>query len=216
MEQIELLDKEIENFMGRVPRAITRYGTGVLCVFVLMLLVGSAVFKYPTIVKAPVRIFVRPTTRQAVKIGAENSISANSAPKAHLGKINGAPVSVGESKAVISVVGDGRYVAVVTLMPSDIWKIKGGQRVIIKLERYPYDELGVLEAVVKRITAVITTPDRKSHLYQVALTLPKGLRTTLKHDIFLGEGLFGEAEIVTSNESILERVMKPVFTIRRN
>lgn len=53
-EKIELRSEEFQEILGGVPSWILRWGITVLAVIVVILLVGSAVFKYPDIIPAQV------------------------------------------------------------------------------------------------------------------------------------------------------------------
>ncbi|GHV25295.1 hemolysin [Bacteroidia bacterium] len=52
-ENIELRSEEFQEVLGSVPSWILRWGITVLAVIVVILLVGSAVFKYPDVISAP-------------------------------------------------------------------------------------------------------------------------------------------------------------------
>ncbi|MDR2962976.1 MAG: HlyD family secretion protein [Bacteroidales bacterium] len=51
-KDIELRSEEVQEILGNVPSWIVRWGISVLCVIVLLLLVGSYVFKYPDTIHA--------------------------------------------------------------------------------------------------------------------------------------------------------------------
>jgi HlyD family secretion protein len=53
-EKIELRSEEFQEILGGVPHCILRWGITVLAIIVVILLTGSAVFKYPDIISAPV------------------------------------------------------------------------------------------------------------------------------------------------------------------
>ena len=56
---IELRSEEVQEVMNRVPPAILRYGIGVLTTIVLILLAGSALFRYPETVQVEVTLSPR-------------------------------------------------------------------------------------------------------------------------------------------------------------
>jgi len=56
MKEIELLNHETQAFMGRVPSVLIRQGTTWLLLLTNGLLIGSSLFIYPNVVKAPVSI----------------------------------------------------------------------------------------------------------------------------------------------------------------
>ena len=56
---IELRSEEVQEVMNRVPPAILRYGIGILASIVIVLLVGSALFRYPETVQVEVTLSPR-------------------------------------------------------------------------------------------------------------------------------------------------------------
>ncbi|MDR2804807.1 MAG: HlyD family secretion protein [Dysgonamonadaceae bacterium] len=54
--EVELRSEEFQEVLGVVPHWILRWGIAILAVFVVVLLVGSALFKYPDVISAPVTL----------------------------------------------------------------------------------------------------------------------------------------------------------------
>jgi HlyD family secretion protein len=89
-------------------------------------------------------------------------------------------------------------------------KIKPGQRVNIKINGYPYMEYGTLQGEIKTISLV---PDENN--YAIEMDLTDGLTTnTGKALNFTGE-LTGQAEIVTDDRSLFNRVFAPLKYLLR-
>ena len=89
-------------------------------------------------------------------------------------------------------------------------KIKIGQRVIIKLSGFPYMEYGTLHGITKRISLV-----PESNFYTVDISLTDGLTTNTGKSLnFTGE-LSGQAEIVTDDRSLFERILSPLEYLLR-
>ena len=55
-KEIELRSEEVQEVMNHVPSWILRQGITVLCCIVVVLLVGSYLFKYPDIVEAEITV----------------------------------------------------------------------------------------------------------------------------------------------------------------
>ncbi|GHT66415.1 hemolysin [Bacteroidia bacterium] len=84
-------------------------------------------------------------------------------------------------------------------------KIKPWQRVNIKMNGYPYMEYGTLQGTVKTISLV---PNENNYAIEVNLT--NGLTTnTGKILDFTGE-LTGQAEIITDDRSLFDRIFAPL------
>jgi hypothetical protein len=80
-------------------------------------------------------------------------------------------------------------------------KIKPDQKVIIKLHAYPYQQYGVIEAVVKKIALI-----PREGGYYTEIVLPKGLTTSTGTVIDFKPELEGTAQIITEDLSLFSRV----------
>ncbi|MDO5656322.1 MAG: HlyD family efflux transporter periplasmic adaptor subunit [Flavobacteriaceae bacterium] len=80
-------------------------------------------------------------------------------------------------------------------------KIEANQKVIIKLDNYPYQQFGVVEGKVKNISL---SPDAEGN-YFVEVLLPKGLKTSHNQHLIFNKEMSGTAEIVTENLRLIER-----------
>ena len=103
---------------------------------------------------------------------------------------------------------DVEFVARMNLEQEKIAGIKTGNPVNIRLAKYPEHTYGRLIGKVSSITFV---PYNK--LYVVDITFPDLLRTTSKKEISYELGLRGDAEIITSNRSVLSRIFNPVYAL---
>lgn len=78
---------------------------------------------------------------------------------------------------------------------NNLEKIKAGQKVIIKLYDYSFQEFGVLAGQVQNI---IPTPDEKNNFY-VHVIFPEGSKTSYNKNILINKELKGDAEIIVQN-----------------
>jgi len=90
----------------------------------------------------------------------------------------------------------------------EIKKIRTGQLVNLKFEIYPYLEFGVVRGVVGKISSV---PSGGS--YEVEIQLPCGLTTTFGKKLEFRQELKGNAEIVTEDIRLLNRILGPVKAV---
>ena len=88
-----------------------------------------------------------------------------------------------------------------TVPPTNSGKIKAGQKVLIKLDNYPFQEFGIVEGRVRNMSAV---PDKDGNYY-VEIYLPKGLTTSFKKKLVFNKELKGNAEIVTKDLRLIDR-----------
>lgn len=87
-------------------------------------------------------------------------------------------------------------------------KVKVGQRVIIRLENYPYSDFGTIEGRVDEISKV-TSDD----FYIVIASLTNGLITNLNKTLEFQHGMKGSADIITEDLSFLDRVLGKIKSI---
>lgn len=80
-------------------------------------------------------------------------------------------------------------------------KVKEGQKVLLKLDNYPYQEFGMVEGRVKNMA---NAPDKDGNYY-VNVILPNGLQTSFHKTLPFDKELKGNAEVVTRDLRLLER-----------
>lgn len=105
---------------------------------------------------------------------------------------------------LLSVMPTDNNVLIATLTVSSInsGKIKNGQKVLLKLDNFPYQEFGMVEGRVKNMA---NAPDKDGQYY-VYVDLPYGLKTSFKNTLTFDKELKGSAEIVTQDLRLIERV----------
>lgn len=80
-------------------------------------------------------------------------------------------------------------------------KITKGEKVLIKLDNYRFQEYGIVEGKVQNISL---SPDEKGNYY-VDVILPKSLKTSYNKNLTFDKELRGNAEIVTQDLRLIER-----------
>jgi multidrug resistance efflux pump len=80
-------------------------------------------------------------------------------------------------------------------------KIVPGEKVLIKLDNYRFQEYGIVEGKVQNISLA---PDEKGNYY-VDVIVPNGLKTSYSKTLPLDKELKGNAEIVTEDLRLIER-----------
>jgi predicted double-glycine peptidase len=85
-------------------------------------------------------------------------------------------------------------------------KVKEGQQVILKLRSYPYEEYGVVKGIIQSINEI---PYKDSiFLSKVILHLPNDKHLKRKKKVIkFKQGMLGNAEIVTKDATVLERIV---------
>lgn len=82
-------------------------------------------------------------------------------------------------------------------------KIKIGQDVTIRLANYPDTEFGILKG---KVTAISLTPDKENNLL-IDVSLPNGLETSYKKQIAFQQEMTGNADIITEDLRLIERLL---------
>jgi multidrug resistance efflux pump len=85
-------------------------------------------------------------------------------------------------------------------------KVKESQRVLIRLDNYPYYEFGTLEGKVESKSLV-----PKDDLYAIRITMPDSLVTSYRKPIVFQQQLQGSAQIITENKRFLQRIWEQIF-----
>lgn len=91
----------------------------------------------------------------------------------------------------------------VTLPVRNSGKVEEGQKVIIKLENYPFEEWGSLEGHIESISEVPKQGERT--LYTLYIDV-EGLQTSYGKEVSFRQEMQGTAEIVVEELSILQRI----------
>ena len=87
-------------------------------------------------------------------------------------------------------------------------KVKAGQQVNIHFLNYPDNEVGMVRGVVKSISLI---PNNNS--YSVEISLPNGLMTTYQKELPLSREMSAQADIITEDLRLLERIFLPIKRI---
>ncbi|SEW52239.1 HlyD family secretion protein [Chitinophaga arvensicola] len=105
---------------------------------------------------------------------------------------------------LLSVMPDDKNMLIGRLLvpTTNSGKVKEGQKVLVKLDNYPYQEFGMVEGRIKNIA---NAPDKDGNYY-VNVILPKGLQTSFHRTLPFDRELKGNAEVVTQDLRLIERV----------
>jgi multidrug resistance efflux pump len=122
---------------------------------------------------------------------------------------------VRESEQVFTIVPefDDVIVGRVMLPIEGSGKVKPGQRVILKLDGYPYHEFGTLKGLVMD-KSLVPKDNQYSILVSVQTTEANSLRTNYGKEIPFEQQLQGRAEIVTEEKGFIQRITDQIFAGR--
>ncbi|TAI48089.1 HlyD family secretion protein [Flagellimonas allohymeniacidonis] len=100
-----------------------------------------------------------------------------------------------------------------TIASQNSGKVTVGQKVLIKLDNYPYQQFGMLVGFVENISISPNADEQ----YFVYISLPNGTKTSYGQKLVFDQELLGNAEIITEDLSVAERLFykfKEVFKYR--
>lgn len=117
-------------------------------------------------------------------------------------------VNIGDTICTVISGNEENFIGKMYLSQEKVAGIELGNTVNIKLSKYPSHTFGILVGEVATISFV---PFYK--MYSIDIVFPNKLRTSTRKEIKYELGLKGEAEIVTSNRSVLSRIFNPIYNI---
>lgn len=121
-------------------------------------------------------------------------------------------VKTGERVMTIIQTEIPEIVGVLSLPVKGAGKAAVGQKVMVKLDKYPYMEYGELVGEIRKISLVAD-----QRLYTVEVGFANGLKSSYDKELKLSQGMTGQAEIITENLSLLVRIVNPIkFLLKRN
>ena len=116
-------------------------------------------------------------------------------------------LSVGQTICFINPNNTQVYASV--LIPqANFGKIKIGEKVILKLPSYPYQEFGTVAGTLDFIAAIPTDSG-----YNARVLLPNGLSTNYKKQLQFHEGLTARAEIITEDLKLSDRIFNGLRSV---
>ncbi len=92
-----------------------------------------------------------------------------------------------------------KFIATVDIPVRGMGKARIGQKVILKLDDYPYEEFGMLEGNV-----ISMEPSLSIHSYRVKVSLSNGLMSTYHQKFKFRSEMAGTAQIVTTDLRLIE------------
>lgn len=112
------------------------------------------------------------------------------------------PVSANESLAMIIPSDPDTLVARGKVAAKQVYALKAGQKVMIRLDHYPADTFGMVRGT---LSAVSPLPDRDGY-FSFEVTLPGGLETSCKGKLPFRYEMSADADIITEDLRLIQRV----------
>jgi hypothetical protein len=130
-----------------------------------------------------------------------------------LGEVRSMTRMVNKGDTIGSIISSNKeeFVARMQLSQEQIAGVTIGDPVNIRLAQYPEYSYGLLTG---KVSSISFAPNSKT--YVVDIQFPDKLLTTTGKKLKYELGLKGEAEIITSNQSVLSRIFNPIVNLLRD
>jgi multidrug resistance efflux pump len=115
-------------------------------------------------------------------------------------------VNIGQDVFYVNA-GNEQFFGEMNIPQDNLGKVKEGQEVLIKLKSYPFEEYGMLRG---RISYLADVPYRDS-IFISKVTLSSKMSSDLKKPVHLKQGMMADAEIITQDATILQRLTRNVI-----
>lgn len=111
---------------------------------------------------------------------------------------------VGANQVIYTIMplDKSKLVGKLMLPAQNAGKVTTGQKVLVKLDNYPYQQYGMLLGKVKNMSVSPNTDGN----YFVYISLPEGAKTSYGRDLGFDQELLGNAEIITEDLSVAQRI----------
>ncbi|PIA79225.1 secretion protein HlyD [Gaetbulibacter sp. 4G1] len=116
----------------------------------------------------------------------------------------GANQFVNSGSLVFSIlpVNTSQLVGKLLIPAQNAGKVSVGQKVLVKLDNYPYQQYGML---IGKVANFSISPDSEGN-YTVYIAIPHGTKTSYNKSFQFTQELLGNAEIITEDLSVAERM----------
>ncbi len=106
----------------------------------------------------------------------------------------------------------GQYIGEMQIGQYALGKVKEGQSVIVRLNAFPYQEYGILRGKITYLSDM-TIADTS---YVARVIFNEGKTTSYKKELNLKNGLIADAEIITKNRSLLNKLFSSLTSLVNN
>jgi len=107
-----------------------------------------------------------------------------------------------QGKSIFAIIPNNEdYIAYITIEKTGYGKVRVGQKVMLKIDNYPFYEYGQLEGEIQSVS-VIPSEDQ----YLVNVKMINGLISTYNKELKFSPEMSGSAEIITEDLRITDRI----------
>lgn len=128
-------------------------------------------------------------------------------------------INAGDKLASIIPMQNTEVVGRLQIPSSGFGKVAVGQMVNVRINGFPYMEFGMLQGVIRSLSAVpehINTSTGTKIVYLAEVIFPKGMVTTYNKELPMIQQMDGVAEIITDDLRLIERFCLPIVSLFKN
>ncbi|MCY7278640.1 MAG: HlyD family type I secretion periplasmic adaptor subunit [Phormidesmis sp. CAN_BIN44] len=112
---------------------------------------------------------------------------------------------------VLSIVPDGEELILeANVQNQDVGFVRLGMRVKVKLATFPYQEFGMVEGVVSRVSPNAVNEPSNGLVFPVQVQLKQRSVRTHDREVLLSPGMAATAEIVTRQKTVMSFLLDPI------
>jgi multidrug efflux pump subunit AcrA (membrane-fusion protein) len=123
-------------------------------------------------------------------------------------------IKAGEELFAVIPEADKSMDGIIQISTAGAGKIRKNQKVIVKLDDFPYREFGTVQGSVKDVATVsktvVDSKFQQSSSYLITVSFPHQITTSFGTLLKLKSGEQGTAEIITAERQLIDRVFKNV------
>ncbi|MBW4541784.1 MAG: HlyD family type I secretion periplasmic adaptor subunit [Myxacorys chilensis ATA2-1-KO14] len=126
-------------------------------------------------------------------------------------KVSKTGFTVQPGDEVLSLVPDGEELILeANVQNKDIGFVRSGMRVKVKLATFPYQEFGMVEGIVGRVSPNAVNEQNGGLVFPVQIRLKQRSVRTPDQEVLLSPGMAATAEIVTRQKTVMSFLLDPI------
>ena len=107
--------------------------------------------------------------------------------------------------------GNGTFFGVMAIPQYNMGKIKLGQKVLVKLKSYPFEEYGAMQGRISKIADV----PMKDSVFSSRVNFTSSRYSEMKRPVSLKNGMLADAEVITEDASLIHRLSRSLIKMLR-
>lgn len=108
--------------------------------------------------------------------------------------------------------GNERFFGEMVIPQNSLGKVKEGQKVLVKLKGYPFEEFGMIKGIIASISDV----PYKDSIFTARVDFKMINSSDMKKPVHLKQGMAADAEIITQDATIFQRISRSLLLLKNN